>query len=91
MLGFSTYSEKSLATKMAQTTDQVLGFLNDLASKAKPQGEREVEELRQFAESEFASSSLSCGILLTTAKSKSSICLKSPMKSCALTSQNKKW
>ncbi|CSA77948.1 oligopeptidase A [Vibrio cholerae] len=53
MLGFSTYSEKSLATKMAQTTDQVLGFLNDLANKAKPQGEREVEELRQFAESEF--------------------------------------
>ncbi|MBN7285000.1 oligopeptidase A [Vibrio cholerae] len=53
MLGFNTYSEKSLATKMAQTTDQVLGFLNDLASKAKPQGEREVEELRQFAESEF--------------------------------------
>ncbi|EOC7934219.1 oligopeptidase A [Vibrio cholerae] len=53
MLGFSTYSEKSLATKMAQTTDQVLGFLNDLASKAKPQGEREVEQLRQFAESEF--------------------------------------
>jgi len=53
MLGFSTYSEKSLATKMAQTTDQVLGFLNDLASKAKPQGEREVEELRQFAQSEF--------------------------------------
>ncbi len=53
MLGFSTYSEKSLATKMAQTTDQVLGFLNDLASKAKPQGQREVEELRQFAESEF--------------------------------------
>ncbi|EKN8282790.1 oligopeptidase A [Vibrio cholerae] len=53
MLGFSTYSEKSLATKMAQTTDQVLGFLNDLASKAKPQGEREVEELRQFSESEF--------------------------------------
>ncbi|EHK7542389.1 oligopeptidase A [Vibrio cholerae] len=53
MLGFSTYSEKSLATKMAQTTDQVLGFLNDLASKAKTQGEREVEELRQFAESEF--------------------------------------
>ncbi|PAR39524.1 oligopeptidase A [Vibrio metoecus] len=52
MLGFNTYSEKSLATKMAETTDQVLGFLNDLASKAKPQGEREVEELRQFAESE---------------------------------------
>ncbi|WP_299692895.1 oligopeptidase A [uncultured Vibrio sp.] len=53
MLGFGTYSEKSLSTKMAETPDQVLGFLNDLAVKAKPQGEREVEELRQFAEKEF--------------------------------------
>ncbi|MCV5389132.1 M3 family metallopeptidase, partial [Escherichia coli] len=36
MLGFNTYSEKSLATKMAETPDQVLGFLNDLATRAKP-------------------------------------------------------
>ncbi|NVJ55193.1 MAG: oligopeptidase A, partial [Vibrionaceae bacterium] len=52
MLGFNTFSEKSLATKMAENPSQVLSFLNDLASKAKPQGEREVEELRQFAKSE---------------------------------------
>ncbi|MBD1566607.1 oligopeptidase A [Vibrio sp. SA48] len=58
MLGFSTYSEKSLATKMAETPAQVLGFLNDLASKVKPQGEREVEDLRQFAHSEFGVSEL---------------------------------
>ncbi|MEZ8229523.1 oligopeptidase A [Vibrio splendidus] len=58
MLGFSTYSEKSLSTKMAETPDQVLGFLNDLAVKAKPQGECEVEELRQFAEKEFGVSEL---------------------------------
>ncbi|MCW4441307.1 oligopeptidase A [Vibrio splendidus] len=58
MLGFSTYSEKSLSTKMAETPDQVLGFLNDLAVKAKPQGEREIEELRQFAEKEFGVSEL---------------------------------
>ncbi|KAA8597791.1 Oligopeptidase A [Vibrio cyclitrophicus] len=58
MLGFSTYSEKSLSTKMAETPDQVLGFLNDLAVKAKPQGEREVEVLRQFAEKEFGVSEL---------------------------------
>ena len=58
MLGFNTYSEKSLSTKMAETPDQVLGFLNDLAVKAKPQGEREVEELRQFAEKEFGVSEL---------------------------------
>ncbi|MDN3608733.1 oligopeptidase A [Vibrio ostreicida] len=53
MLGFNTYSEKSLATKMAENPSQVLGFLNDLANKAKPQGEREVQALREFAQSEF--------------------------------------
>ncbi|WP_217544314.1 oligopeptidase A [Vibrio metschnikovii] len=58
MLGFNSYSEKSLATKMAETPDQVLGFLNDLAAKAKPQGEREVEALRQFAEQEYGVSEL---------------------------------
>ena len=58
LLGFSTYSEKSLATKMAETPDQVLGFLNDLATRAKPQGEREVAELRDYAASEFGAKSL---------------------------------
>ncbi|RSD32186.1 oligopeptidase A [Vibrio pectenicida] len=53
MLGFNTFSEKSLATKMAENPAQVLSFLNDLANKAKPQGEREVEELRQFAKNEY--------------------------------------
>jgi len=57
MLGFNTYSEKSLATKMAESPDQVLGFLNNLASKVKPQGEREVQELRDFAQQEFGVSS----------------------------------
>ncbi|MGO2497307.1 MAG: oligopeptidase A [Vibrio litoralis] len=52
LLGFSSYAEKSLATKMAETPAQVLEFLNNLATKAKPQGEREVEELRQFSEQE---------------------------------------
>ncbi|SHO55496.1 oligopeptidase A [Vibrio quintilis] len=53
ILGFNNYSEKSLATKMAETPEQVLNFLNDLAKRAKPQGEREVEALRQFAKDEF--------------------------------------
>lgn len=52
LLGFTSYSEKSLATKMAENPGQVLGFLNDLAVKAKPQGEREVAELRAFAKKE---------------------------------------
>ncbi|OCH14392.1 oligopeptidase A [Aliivibrio sp. 1S165] len=53
LLGFSSYSEKSLATKMAESPTQVLGFLNDLAAKAKPQGEREVAELKAFVKEEF--------------------------------------
>jgi oligopeptidase A len=58
LLGFSSFSEKSLATKMAENTQQVLGFLNELAVKAKPQGEREVQELRDFAQQEFGVSEL---------------------------------
>ncbi|MBD1573167.1 oligopeptidase A [Vibrio sp. S17_S38] len=52
LLGFSSYAEKSLATKMAENSGQVMSFLNDLAIKVKPQGEKEVEQLRQFAEQE---------------------------------------
>jgi oligopeptidase A len=58
MLGFNSFSEKSLATKMAETPDQVLGFLNDLAKRAKPQGEKEVQELHAFVEQEFGVSEL---------------------------------
>lgn len=58
LLGFNCYSEKSLATKMAETPDQVLGFLNDLATRVKPQGEREVAELREYAAAEFGATAL---------------------------------
>ncbi len=49
LLGFSTYSERSLATKMADSTDQVIGFLRDLAARSKPQAERELEEVKAYA------------------------------------------
>ncbi|UTV27804.1 oligopeptidase A [Photobacterium atrarenae] len=58
LLGFNCYSEKSLATKMAETPDQVLSFLNDLAARVKPQGEREVAELREYAAAEFGATEL---------------------------------
>ncbi|SUB91466.1 oligopeptidase A [Photobacterium damselae] len=58
LLGFNSYSEKSLATKMAQTPEQVLSFLNNLAERAKPQGEREVAELREYAMTEFGAADL---------------------------------
>ncbi|MGH8088488.1 MAG: M3 family metallopeptidase, partial [Stenotrophomonas sp.] len=36
LLGFANYAEYSIATKMAEDAPQVLGFLRDLAARAKP-------------------------------------------------------
>lgn len=58
LLDFANYSEKSLATKMADTPEQVIGFLQDLAAKSKPQGEEELAELTAYAEQEFGVSEL---------------------------------
>ncbi len=52
LLGFANYAEKSLATKMAQSTDQVLEFLNDLAERSLPLAKIELDELRAFAKQE---------------------------------------
>ena len=49
LLGFASYAERSLATKMARSPDDVLGFLRDLARRSRPQAERELAELRDFA------------------------------------------
>jgi oligopeptidase A len=49
LLGFGNYAENSLATKMAQTPAQVMGFLRDLARRARPFAERDMVELRTFA------------------------------------------
>ena len=53
LLGFATYADYSLATKMAERPQQVLGFLNDLAERSRPQAQRELAELRQFAAEQF--------------------------------------
>lgn len=49
LLGFDNYAEHSLATKMAQSTDQVLAFLNDLAERSLPLARQELDEVRAFA------------------------------------------
>jgi oligopeptidase A len=49
LLGFAHFSDLSLATKMAESTDQVLGFLRDLAKRSKPFAAKDLEELRTFA------------------------------------------
>ncbi|WP_421211592.1 oligopeptidase A [Aeromonas enteropelogenes] len=49
LLGFANYAELSLATKMADKTEQVVNFLTDLARRSLPQGKAELEEIRAFA------------------------------------------
>ena len=49
LLGFSSYADMSLATKMAETPEQVFSFLEDLAAKSKPQAEQELAELTAYA------------------------------------------
>jgi oligopeptidase A len=49
LVGFRNYAEYSLATKMAKSVDEVSGFLQQLASFAKPAAEREFAELAQLA------------------------------------------
>ncbi len=49
LLDFNNFAEKSLATKMAESPTQVFEFLNDLAFKSKPQAEKEVAELTDYA------------------------------------------
>ena len=53
LLGFNTYTERSLATKMAESPQQVLDFLNNLADRSKAQGEKELAELKAYCEKEF--------------------------------------
>ena len=54
LLDFSNYGEKSLATKMADTADEVMSFLEDLAIKSKHQGEQDIKELKDFVKSEYS-------------------------------------
>ncbi|MFW5451808.1 MAG: oligopeptidase A, partial [Methylophagaceae bacterium] len=49
IIGFSNHAERSLATKMAQSPQQVLDFLNDLAARSKSIAEQEFDELKAFA------------------------------------------
>ena len=52
LLGFNNYAELSLATKMAEKTSDVTRFLEDLAKKSLPQAQKDLEELREFAQQE---------------------------------------
>ena len=49
LLGFANYAELSLEPKMAESPQQVLDFLENLAEATKPQAQQELDELRAFA------------------------------------------
>jgi len=58
LLGFRSYAEYSLEPKMAETPEQVLGFLRELAMRAKPYAERDLAELCDFSRKELGMTKL---------------------------------
>ncbi|UXH77270.1 M3 family metallopeptidase [Roseateles amylovorans] len=48
LLGFHNFAEASLVPKMATSPAQVLDFLRDLARRARPYAQRDLDELRDF-------------------------------------------
>ncbi|MGH8444399.1 MAG: M3 family metallopeptidase [Solimonas sp.] len=49
LLGYANYAELSLTTKMAESADEVEHFLVDLAHRAKPRAQVDLDELRTYA------------------------------------------
>lgn len=58
LLDFNNAAEESLATKMAESPAQVLDFLQDLARRARPQAQKDLAELTEFAKREYGVSEL---------------------------------
>ncbi|WMY96889.1 MAG: oligopeptidase A [Arsenophonus sp.] len=53
LLGFENFFQKSLVTKMAKSSKQVLDFLTDLGDKVYHQGKKEFSELMQFVKNHY--------------------------------------
>ncbi|HIB06645.1 MAG TPA: M3 family peptidase [Gammaproteobacteria bacterium] len=49
LLGYSNYAEYALVDRMASSVAEVEGFLIDLISRARPQAQRELQALEDFA------------------------------------------
>ena len=58
LLGFDNYAEYSIAKKMAQSNDQVIEFLEDLASKSVSVATAQYAELCKFAQQHYGKSEL---------------------------------
>ncbi|QRN41818.1 MAG: M3 family peptidase [Neisseriaceae bacterium] len=53
LLDYPDYASMSLATKMADDSDQVIEFIRDIVTKAKPVAMLEIQELEQFAKDDL--------------------------------------
>ena len=53
LLGYANFGEVSVVAKMAQSPTEVIGFLRDLARRARPYAEKDVADLRAFAASDL--------------------------------------
>jgi len=49
LLGYKNFAEVSLVPKMAQSPEHVIEFLEDLAKRARPYAEKDLQELQAFA------------------------------------------
>ncbi len=49
LLGYANFGEVSVVPKMAESADEVITFLRDLARRARPYAEKDVADLRAFA------------------------------------------
>lgn len=54
LLGYKNYAEVSVVSKMADSAESVVIFLNDLAKTTRPFAKKELEELKEFAREEFS-------------------------------------
>jgi oligopeptidase A len=53
LLGYRHFADVSLVPKMAESPEQVIEFLRDLAQRARPHAEKDLADLRDFAASEL--------------------------------------
>ena len=49
LLGYANHAQVSLASKMAESPEHVIGFLRDLATRARPYADKDLAEMRAFA------------------------------------------
>ncbi|MEA1919044.1 MAG: M3 family metallopeptidase [Campylobacterota bacterium] len=56
LLGFKSYAELSLTSKMAPDTDSVVNFLDELASKSHKQAQKELKILQEMSQEPLLSS-----------------------------------